>query len=80
MISELDVLRIVSERLDAAQVPYMLTGSYAMAFYTTPRMTRDLDIVISLDRDQGRSDPIQARLGQGFWLGAATARCTFIDG
>lgn len=51
MISELDVLRIVSERLDAAQIPYMLTGSYALAFYTTPRMTRDLDLVISLDGD-----------------------------
>src|SRR5215207_4967518 len=51
MISELDVLRIVSERLDAAQVPYMLTGSYALAFYTTPRMTRDLDLVISLGKD-----------------------------
>ncbi len=51
MISELDVLRIVSERLDAAQIPYMLTGSYALAFYTTPRMTRDLDLVISLGED-----------------------------
>jgi hypothetical protein len=51
MISELDVLRIVSERLDAAQIPYMLTGSYALAFYTTPRMTRDLDLVISLSAD-----------------------------
>lgn len=51
MISELDVLRIVSERLDAVQIPYMLTGSYALAFYTTPRMTRDLDLVISLGED-----------------------------
>lgn len=51
MISELDVLRIVSERLGAAQIPYMLTGSYALAFYTTPRMTRDLDLVISLGED-----------------------------
>jgi hypothetical protein len=51
MISELDVLRIFSERMDAAQIPYMLTGSYALAFYTTPRMTRDLDLVISLDED-----------------------------
>lgn len=51
MISELDVLRIVSERLDAAQIAYMLTGSYALSFYTTPRMTRDLDLVISLDED-----------------------------
>lgn len=48
MISELDVLRIVSERLDTAQVAYMLTGSYALAYYTTPRMTRDLDLVVSL--------------------------------
>lgn len=51
MIGELDVLRIVSERLSAAQIPYMLTGSYALAFYTTPRMTRDLDLVISLGED-----------------------------
>ena len=29
----------------------MLTGSYALAFYTTPRMTRDLDLVISLGED-----------------------------
>lgn len=48
MTSELDVLRIVSERLDAARVSYMLTGSYALAYYTTPRMTRDLDLVVSL--------------------------------
>jgi hypothetical protein len=31
MIGELDVLRIVSERLDAAQILYMLTGSYVGA-------------------------------------------------
>lgn len=48
MTSELDVLRIVSERLDAARVSYMLTGSYALAYYTTLRMTRDLDLVVSL--------------------------------
>lgn len=48
MPSELEVLRIVSERLDAAQTPFMLTGSFAMAYYTTPRMTRDIDLVIEL--------------------------------
>lgn len=51
MIGDLDVLRIVSERLDAARVPYMLTGSYALAYYITPRMTRDLDLVVSLGED-----------------------------
>lgn len=53
-LGELDVLRIVSQRLDAAGVEYMLTGSYALAYYTTPRMTRDLDLVVALtNRDVG---------------------------
>ncbi|MBK6728332.1 MAG: hypothetical protein IPG63_13920 [Xanthomonadales bacterium] len=44
MLNEFDVLRIVDERLRQAGIDYMLTGSFAMAFYTTPRMTRDLDL------------------------------------
>ncbi len=44
MLEELEVLKIVSERLEAAQLPFMLTGSFAMAYYGKPRMTRDLDI------------------------------------
>ena len=49
MISIMDVLGIVSERLEAAGVEYMLTGSYALAWYTTPRMTRDLDLVVAME-------------------------------
>jgi hypothetical protein len=48
--SELAVLRDVSSRLEEAAIPYMLTGSLAMSFYTTPRMTRDIDIVAELER------------------------------
>ena len=48
MISELDVLRIVVKRLESAGIPYMITGSTAANFYTTPRMTRDIDIVIEV--------------------------------
>ena len=47
MISELDVLRIVSERLDAAQVPYMLTGSYALAEYRQVEFARRREINFS---------------------------------
>lgn len=47
MLDELEVLRIVSERLESARLPFMLTGSFAMAYYGRPRMTRDLDIVVS---------------------------------
>lgn len=48
MVTELDVLGIVGERLAARSISFMLTGSFAMAHYVTPRMTRDLDIVVAL--------------------------------
>jgi hypothetical protein len=38
MTEELDVLRIISERLRAADVPFMLTGSFALGYYGKPRM------------------------------------------
>src|SRR5215510_2772912 len=46
MLNELDVLRDVSTRLTRAGIHYMLTGSLAMNYYSQPRMTRDVDIVI----------------------------------
>lgn len=49
MIDELDVLRIVVKRLESAGIPYMITGSIAANFYTTPRMTRDIDIVMDVE-------------------------------
>ena len=48
MNEELKVLEIVTQRLDKANIPYMITGSIALNYYATPRMTRDLDIVIEL--------------------------------
>jgi hypothetical protein len=48
MTTELDVLAQVSAGLTAQGLPFMLTGSFAMARYTTPRMTRDIDIVVAL--------------------------------
>jgi len=48
MTEELDVLRIVGERLESVGVPFMLTGSFALGYYARPRMTRDLDFVVAL--------------------------------
>lgn len=45
---ELAVLRDVVSRLQSAGFDYMLTGSVAMNYYAQPRMTRDIDIVVSL--------------------------------
>ena len=49
MLSELEVLQDVCERLDRISVAYMLTGSMAMNYYAQPRMTRDIDFVIEVE-------------------------------
>lgn len=48
MSEELEVAKIVIERLRRAGIPYMLTGSLAMSHYAVPRMTRDIDLVVEL--------------------------------
>ncbi len=54
MIGELEVLKIVVKRLRSASISYMITGSIAVNFYATPRMTRDIDIIIEVSKDDAR--------------------------
>ncbi len=42
------LLRYVTTRLESAGITYMVSGSVALHFYGTPRMTRDLDVVVEL--------------------------------
>ena len=72
MATELDVLRIVSERLTTHNLQFMLTGSFALAYYATPRMTRDLDLVVALgERDVA---PLVAAFSPDFYVDADAAR------
>ena len=48
MTGEMEVLAIVTERLESAEMPYMVTGSFAANYSALPRMTRDIDIVVDL--------------------------------
>jgi hypothetical protein len=57
---EIELLKIVCERLNQINVPYMLTGSLAAHFYAVPRMTRDIDIVVEI------LDPKVNKLFQAF--------------
>ena len=50
MPEEIDLLKLVCRRLEEADMAYMLTGSFAANFYAVPRMTRDIDIVIEIDK------------------------------
>lgn len=48
MHDELSVLKLVTGRLEAAGMAYMVTGSVAVSLYAQPRMTRDVDLVVDL--------------------------------
>lgn len=47
-----DLLGRVVAALEAAEIPYMLTGSYASSLHSIPRATRDVDVVIYPNREQ----------------------------
>ena len=51
MDDQLRFLLAIAERLDGADIAYMVTGSVALAAYATPRMTRDIDLVVEISGD-----------------------------
>jgi hypothetical protein len=48
------VLQIITTALDQNNVAYMLTGSFASAYYGTPRSTQDIDIIVEATPTQLR--------------------------
>jgi hypothetical protein len=46
--NQIDIVRDLSARLDAADIGYMLTGSMAMNCYALPCLPRNLDFVVAL--------------------------------
>lgn len=72
MTEELQLLRDITSRLDAAGIHYMLTGSVALNCYAQPRMTRDIDLVVAFYlKDAGRIHQI---LGQNYYVSEDAAR------
>jgi hypothetical protein len=51
---EPDELSLFVARLETVGAPYMVTGATAAILYGQPRVTNDLDVVLSLD-DKGRT-------------------------
>lgn len=51
MKTELDIIKDISIKFEKLGIPYMLTGSIAMNYYAIPRMTRDIDVVIEISRE-----------------------------
>jgi hypothetical protein len=49
-----EALQRIAGELNRAEIPYMLTGSFASVFYGSPRSTQDIDIVIGVNATQLR--------------------------
>ena len=50
-----EVLRRITRAMDQAGIAYMLTGSFASAYYGAPRSTQDIDLVIESSVSQLRT-------------------------
>ena len=50
-MTQLDILLLVCEVLNKLKIEYMLTGAYAVSFYGRPRTTHDIDINISISKE-----------------------------
>ena len=60
-MTQAELLRYLAEVMQDVGLPYMIGGSHAAMYYGEPRLTRDVDIVVSL-RSIG-SAPARAETG-----------------
>ena len=52
MIGPLDVLNDVIQRFDKIGIQYYLVGSLASMYYSRPRFTNDIDLVVQISTSQ----------------------------
>jgi hypothetical protein len=71
-VSSEAALRRIVGALDSADIPFMLTGSFAAAYHGAPRATLDIDIVVDATEPQTRAlVAILTQAGQYVSLDAA---------
>jgi hypothetical protein len=69
---QLEFIKQIASRLDSVGIPYMLTGSIAMAIYSTPRMTRDIDLIVEIRKIE--VDKIAALFNNDCYIDSQTVR------
>lgn len=47
-MNPLEILLLTAERLNRLNIPFMITGAFAVSFYGRPRSTHDIDLVLEL--------------------------------
>ena len=74
---ELEILKDIAVRLNGAGIEYMMTGSMAMALYSNPRMTRDIDVIVQVT--PAETGKIVALFGKDFYIDEAVVRQAIRD-
>jgi hypothetical protein len=69
-------LRRLVQRLDAEGIPYALLGGLALAEHGYPRLTEDVDVLLT---PSGLERFRQRLVGRGYWPAFSGARKTFRD-
>jgi hypothetical protein len=72
------LLAAIGERLAAAGIPYMVTGSVASSFHGEPRATRDIDIVIEAS-PEALDSFVQGLAPDQFYVDLDAARSALAD-
>jgi hypothetical protein len=54
MDDQIEVLKLVTSRLESAGIDYMVTGSLALSSYAQPRMTLDIALVVAVQPDDAQ--------------------------
>ena len=68
----LQLLERIVQSLEAVHITYMVSGSIALNTYTIPRMTRDIDIVIELQKKD--IDSFCKIFETGFYIDSETVK------
>jgi ABC-type anion transport system duplicated permease subunit len=63
---------MVVERLQRADIAYMISGSIALSYYAQPRLTRDIDIVVALRLED--AERVTNLFAAGFYIDADAVR------
>lgn len=79
MSEQIDFIKEIAARLDSAGIAFMLTGSLAMTFYATPRMTRDIDLIIEI-RENAADKLVALFSGDCYIDGSSVARAISTNG
>lgn len=76
-MNEIEIIKDVILRLNKINIDYMISGSVAMNFYTVPRMTRNIDIVILIDKTD--IDPLYREFSTDYYIDKSMIESAFIN-